>query len=91
MNYHWTSCPGCGHQISINWSSRLEGVTGSLRRWSADRSINDGRPFVVPREESTGALAATCVCGTAILLPERPDAIGGERSDDLRVTLTAGD
>ncbi len=91
MNYHWINCPGCAHQVSINWSLRPEGVTGSLRRWSADRSINDGRPFVVSREESAGALVATCVCGAAIPLPEQPDAIGGERSDDLRVTLTAGD
>jgi hypothetical protein len=64
-------------------------VTGSLRRWSADRSINDGRPFLVPAGEVGPALTALCVCGAEIRLPDPPDAVGGTRSDDLRVTLTA--
>jgi hypothetical protein len=91
VNYHWTTCPNCSCQVAVNWSVRDDGVLGSLRRWSSDRSTNDGRPFVVPRAEMTTALVATCVCGAAIPLPERPDAVGGERSDDLRVTLTTGD
>jgi hypothetical protein len=91
MNYHWTICPSCSCQIAVNWSLRDGGVTGSLRRWSADRSINDGRPFVVPAADVGAALTAVCVCGTPIPLPDQPDAVGGNRSDDLRVTLTTGD
>jgi hypothetical protein len=88
MNYHWTTCPNCLCQVAVNWSVREEGITGSLRRWSADRSINDGRPFVVPRAPAGTPPPATCVCGAPIVLPDRPDAVGGERADDLRVTLT---
>ncbi|HEV8611166.1 MAG TPA: hypothetical protein VGS98_14020 [Thermoanaerobaculia bacterium] len=91
MNYHWTNCPSCSCQVAVNWSVRGEGVTGSLRRWSTDRSINDGRPFVVPGAQVGADLTALCVCGAPIPLPDRPDAVGGERSDDLRVTLTTGD
>ena len=86
MNYHWTTCPNCSCQVAVNWTVRPEGVSGSLRRWSTDRSINDGRPFVMP---AGSALAVPCVCGETIAVPERPDAVGGERTDDLRVTLTA--
>jgi hypothetical protein len=91
MNYHWTDCPGCSCHVAVNWIVRPEGVSGSLRRWSPDRSINDGKPFAAPAETAAGSLEVSCVCGTPIRLPERPDAVGGERSDDLRVTLTAGD
>lgn len=86
MNYHWTICPSCSCQVAVNWVVRPEGVSGSLRRWSSDRSINDGRPFLA--KDAAAGLTATCVCGAAIPLPERPDAVGGERSDDLRVSLT---
>ena len=91
MNYHWTTCPNCLCQVTVNWSVREDGVSGSLRRWSTDRSTNDGRSFEIPRAQAPSPLAATCVCGAAIVLPDRPDAVGGERIDDLRVTLTAGD
>jgi len=91
VNYHWTTCPNCLCQITVGWSVREDGVSGSLRRWSSDRSTNDGRPFAIPRGAAASAMAATCVCGAAIALPDRPDAVGGERTDDLRVTLTAGD
>jgi len=91
MNYHWTICPSCSCQVAVNWSLRPEGLTGSLRRWSTDRSINDGRQFLVPGAGTSAGLAATCVCGASLPLPERPDAVGGERSEDLRVTLTTDD
>ena len=86
MNYHWTTCPNCFCQVAVNWTSRPDGVSGSLRRWSTDRSINDGRPFVLA---AGSPFAIECVCGATIAVPDRPDAVGGERSDDLRVTLTA--
>jgi len=46
MNYHWTDCPGCSCHLAVNWMVRPEEIAGSLRRWSADRSTNDGKPFV---------------------------------------------
>lgn len=88
MNYHWTICPSCSCQVAVNWSDLATGVSGSVRRWSTDRSINDGRPFLVPGAATGSGLAALCVCGASIVLPERPDAVGGNRSEDLRVTLT---
>lgn len=91
MNYHWTTCPNCSCQVAVNWSVRDGGVSGSLRRWSTDRSINDGRPFIVPASDAGTGLTALCVCGAEIRLPARPDAVGGNRSDDLRVTLSTGD
>jgi hypothetical protein len=86
MNYHWTICPNCSCQVAVNWTVRPDGASGSLRRWSTDRSINDGRPFVAA---DASGLAVPCVCGATIRVPDRPDAVGGERTDDLRVTLTA--
>ncbi len=94
MNYHWTDCPNCLCHVAVNWIVRPEGVSGSVRRWSVDRSINDGKPFAVPsgqRAGAEGAISVDCVCGAPIALPEQPDAVGGERSDDLRVTLDGGD
>jgi hypothetical protein len=86
MNYHWTTCPNCSCQVAVNWTVRPDGASGSLRRWSTDRSINDGRPFVAA---DVSGLTVPCVCGEMIPVPDRPDAVGGERTDDLRVTLTA--
>ena len=88
MNYHWTDCPGCACHLAVNWMVRPEGTIGSLKRWSADRSVNDGKPFAFRGVKSGEALVVPCVCGTPIPLPERPDAVGGERSEGLRVTLT---
>jgi hypothetical protein len=88
MNYHWADCPGCSCHLAVNWTVRPEETAGSLRRWSADRSINDGRLFAFRGEESARALVVPCVCGVPIPLPDEPDAVGGERSEGLRVTLT---
>ena len=43
MKYYWTECPGCGCEVAVNMVASAETVTGSLRRWSRDRSVNDGR------------------------------------------------
>jgi hypothetical protein len=88
MNYHWTDCPNCSCHLAVNWTVRPEEIAGSLRRWSADRTINDGKPFVFRGAEREGALVVQCVCGAPIPLPVEPDAIGGERTEGLRVTLT---
>ena len=87
MNYHWTDCPNCSCHLAVNWVVRPEETAGSLRRWSADRSINDGKPFAFPGPRRE-ALVVPCVCGMLIPLPDEPDAVGGERSEGLRVTLT---
>ena len=50
--------------------------------------MNDGKPFAFRGVKSGEALVVPCVCGTPIPLPERPDAVGGERTGGLRVTLT---
>ena len=88
MNYHWTDCGSCGCHLAINWTVRPEETAGSVRRWSADRSINDGKPFSFRGESAASALVVPCVCGAPIPLPAEPDAVGGERSENLRVTLT---
>ncbi|HEY6050501.1 MAG TPA: hypothetical protein VIZ58_04575 [Thermoanaerobaculia bacterium] len=89
MKYHWLDCPRCGCQIAVNYSPTAAGISGSLRRWSADRSINDGRPISIaaPQAESPEGLTVECVCGEAIRLPAVPDAVGAERDPDLRVDL----
>jgi hypothetical protein len=89
MKYHWTTCPRCHCEVAINFTDSEAGVSGSLRRWSHDRSTNDGRPFQVGRDELSSAdgLVVSCVCGQTIPVPARPDAIGGEREADLRVKL----
>ena len=91
MKYHWTACPNCRCEISINTSDSARGTSGSLRRWSADRSINDGRQFEIPRAELStgGGFTTACVCGQAIVLPAKPDAVSAEREADLRVKLSA--
>ena len=67
MNYYWGTCPGCACEVAIQFVERPEGVSGSVRRWSADRSVNDGRRLSVGREAiSEGGFTAACVCGAEI-------------------------
>ncbi len=89
MKYHWTDCPGCHCHVAINYSESASGVSGSLRRWSTDRSVNDGRPILVGAAElpAGGGFGTTCVCGRAISVPAEPDAVSAERETDFRVTL----
>ncbi|MGH9398867.1 MAG: hypothetical protein ACRD00_00755 [Thermoanaerobaculia bacterium] len=89
MNYYWLDCPGCRCQVTVNATVYPDRTSGSLRRWSADRSINDGRPFDVPaaRRAADGSFSVFCVCGREIELPATPSAVGGEREEDLRVKL----
>jgi hypothetical protein len=91
MKYHWTTCPNCRCEISINTSESARGISGSLRRWSANRSINDGRQFEIPRAQlpAGGGFTTACVCGQMILTPAKPDAVSAERDADLRVKLSA--
>ena len=68
MNYVWTWCPKCSGQLTIQYSERPDGLAGSIRRWSRDRSVNDGRRLEVPRAELSedGGFRTACVCGEAI-------------------------
>lgn len=89
MNYHWSDCPGCGCQVSVNYTVYSDRISGSVRRWSADRSVNDGRPFQVLSAALTpdGAFATSCVCGREMTVTSQ--AASGERDEGLRVTLTS--
>ena len=89
MRYHWTDCPKCGCHLAINTTESPGGISGSLRRWSVDRSINDGKLLRVapPERFPGGGFVITCVCGQTIVVPTAPDAISEEREADLRVKL----
>jgi len=47
MNYHW-AIAHCLCHLAVNWMVRPGEILGSLRRWSADRSTNDGKAFQLP-------------------------------------------
>jgi len=89
LNYFWTECPKCGCHVAIHWSAYPDRVSGSVRRWSVDRATNDGRRFEVPAAAISpeNGFSTECVCGQVLAVPARPSAVGGERTDDLRVKL----
>jgi hypothetical protein len=89
LKYYWTDCPGCQCHVAVNFTAYPDKVSGSLRRWSFDRSINDGRRFEIPAASLSpdGGFAATCVCGRQLQVPAEPSAVGGEREAGLRVDL----
>ena len=68
MNYVWTRCSKCAGQITIQYVDHPGRLVGSVRRWSDDRSVNDGRLLEVPRSEisADGGFSAVCVCGGPI-------------------------
>ena len=68
MHYVWTTCGGCGGQITIQFARGPQGVTGPVRRWSTDRNVNDGRLLAVPAAAvaADGGFTAVCVCGAEI-------------------------
>jgi hypothetical protein len=53
-------------------------LTGSLRRWSTDRTINDGRLIQGLTPDATGGFETSCVCGAPLRLAT-PDAVAAER------------
>jgi len=89
LNYYWTDCPNCGCHVAVQWSVYPDHLSGSVRRWSVDRTINDGRPFQVPSGDVSpeAGFTTACVCGQVLAVPAKPAAVGGERSADLRVKL----
>ena len=55
MNYFWSECPKCGCQITIQYVEHPDRLVGSLRRWSSDRTVNDGRLLAgLPRRDLAG-------------------------------------
>ena len=68
MNYFWTSCPKCSGQLTIQFVEHPDRLVGSVRRWSTDRTVNDGRRLEVPRAAlaADGGFRAACVCGAEI-------------------------
>ncbi|MGE5414728.1 MAG: hypothetical protein ACM3NW_11165 [Syntrophomonadaceae bacterium] len=65
MNYLWTVCPRCSCEVTIQFVDTPGGPAGSVRRWSSDRAINDGRKLDVAGGEAAqdGSFRAACVCG----------------------------
>jgi len=90
LNYHWTDCPNCRCQVAINTSAYPEKISGSLRRWSTDRTINDGRRFEIATASllPDGGFATACVCGQQLSVSGKPSAVGGGREEGLRVDLS---
>ncbi len=68
MNYFWSECPKCRGQVTIQFVEHPDRLAGSLRRWSSDRTVNDGRLLEVPRAEvsADGGFRTVCVCGGPI-------------------------
>lgn len=89
MKYNWLDCPGCHCQVAVNYSETPQGISGSLRRWAAERGINDGRALRVPLAElpPEGGFATACVCGQPLSIPGKADAVSAEREGGLRVDL----
>jgi hypothetical protein len=71
MHYVWTFCPKCDGQLTVQFARTDAGLSGSLRRWSRDRSVNDGKRLEVPAAEVApdGAFHVTCLCGQAVAVP----------------------
>ncbi len=84
MNYYWTRCAACACEVAIQFSKRPGGLRGSVRRWSSDRSVNDGRLLDVAAAavSPAGGFETFCVCGGSLAVDgarvehattERPD------------------
>lgn len=89
MKYRWMDCPKCQCHLAVNTTETAEGISGSLRRWSVDRSINDGKLLRISLEERSpdGGFAISCICGQTIAVAGKPDAVSAEREEDMRVNL----
>lgn len=68
MNYFWGTCAACGCQVTVQFTENADRLTGSLRRWSTDRTINDGRRMEISRADvgPDGSFGTTCVCGQPV-------------------------
>jgi hypothetical protein len=68
MNYYWSVCPKCSCELTLQFVETAKGLSGSIRRWSSDRSVNDGRRLDTPAADVApdGGFRAACVCGQEI-------------------------
>ena len=68
MNYFWTVCSKCSGELTLQWVETTGGISGSLRRWSSDRTTNDGRKVEIPRGDvpAGGGFQTACVCGESV-------------------------
>jgi hypothetical protein len=82
VNYYWTVCPKCSCEVTIQYAERADGLSGSLRRWSTGRDVNDGRRLDVMRGDLSpeGGFQTPCVCGESIAV----DPAGVERATTER-------
>lgn len=80
LNYHWTDCEDGSH-VAVNYTVHEDRVSGSVRRWSADRTTNFGRKFEFAKEaielDAAGrpAFRLKGICAGAIVVPLDPKAI----------------
>jgi hypothetical protein len=79
VKYYWTECPGCGCEVAVNTVAAAGTVTGSLRRWSRDRSINDGRAIRGAPLDAQGGFVTECVCGRSLTFGAAASAVGSQR------------
>ncbi len=50
LNYYWTDCADGSH-VAVNYTVHEDRVSGSLRHWSPDASVNEGKKFEIPAQE----------------------------------------
>ena len=82
MNYFWTVCSKCSGELTLQWVETTGRISGSLRRWSSDRTTNDGRKVEVPRGDlaGDGGVRTACVCGEGVAVdPARVTKASTER------------
>jgi hypothetical protein len=76
LKYYWTECLKCGCQVTVQYTDAEGRLLGSVRRWSTDRTINDGRQIEAGTARDTaGGFATACVCGAAVAVPAKPSAV----------------
>ena len=68
MNYFWGACAKCGCQVTVQFADSPDRLSGSLRRWSTDRRINDGKKMDIARADvaADGSFRTPCVCGAEV-------------------------
>ena len=82
MNYFWTVCPKCSGELTVQWVETAGGISGSLRRWSSDRTTNDGRKVEISSGDRAagGGFRTACVCGEGVTIdPARVTKASTER------------
>jgi hypothetical protein len=80
LNYFWTDCADGSH-VAVNYTVYEDRVSGSVRRWSRDRSTNIGRKFEVSLGDlgrdvrGVPALRFDGICEGEVLVPLDEEAM----------------